>query len=136
MGSDANKTIVHRLVNEFLNKHDLAVADEIFAGDLIDHQAATAASGRDNVKRFVAGLFEAFPDLKCEITHLVSEGDTVCVWVTGRGTHRGEFAGVSPTGRSVTILGTSIMRIANGKIAERWNITDMAGLMQQLTPAT
>jgi predicted ester cyclase len=34
----------------------------------------------------------------------------------------------------VTILGTSIVRIADGKIAERWNITDMAGLMQQIAP--
>ena len=48
-------------------------------------------------------------------------------------THRGEFRGAAPTGRSVTILGTSIMRIADGVIAERWNITNIAGLMAQLT---
>lgn len=132
MSIDSNKAIVHRLVNDFLNKHDLLVADEIFAEDLIDHQAGADAAGRESVKRFVSGLWESFPDLRCEISHLVSEGDMVCVWVTGRGTHQGAFRDIAPTGRSVTILGTSIMRIEHGVIAERWNITDMAGVMAQL----
>jgi steroid delta-isomerase-like uncharacterized protein len=132
MPRDANKAIVRQLVDGFLNAHDLAVADEIFAEDLIDHQAGGSA-GRESVKRFVSGLWESFPDLHCEIDHLVSEGDMVCVWVTGRGTHRGAFRGIAPTARSVTINGTSIMRIADGVIAERWNITDMEGLMAQLT---
>jgi len=98
MGIEENKAIVHRLVGDFLNKHDLSVADEIFADDLIDHQAAITATRRANVKQFVAGLFEAFPDLRCEITHLIGEGHNVCVNVIGRGTHRGEFRGVAPTG--------------------------------------
>jgi len=135
MGIDENKAIVRRLVGDFLNKHDLAVADEIFADGLIDHQGAVAATGRESVKQFVGGLFDAFPDLQCEIAHLIAEDDKVCVNVIGRGTHRGEFRGIAPTGRSVTILGTSIMRIADGKIAERWNVTDTAGLMQQLEPS-
>ncbi len=135
MGIDENKAVVRRLVDDFLNKHDLAAADEIFADGLIDHQGSVTATGRENVKQFVGGLFEAFPDLQCEIAHLIAEGDKVCVNVIGRGTHRGEFRGIGPTGRAVTILGTSIVRISGGKIAERWNITDMAGLMQQLAPA-
>jgi steroid delta-isomerase-like uncharacterized protein len=135
MGIEENKAVVRRLVSDFLSKHDLAAADDIFADGLIDHQGPVTAIGRENVKQFVAGLLQAFPDLQFEIGHLIAEGEKVCVNVIGRGTHRGEFRGVAPTGRPVTILGTSIMRIADGKIAERWNITDMAGLMQQLAPA-
>ena len=134
MGIEENKAIVRRLVGDFLSKHDLAAADDIFADGLIDHQGAVTATGRETVKQFVGGLFAAFPDLQCEIAHLIAEGDKVCLNVIGRGTHRGEFRGVAPTGRAVTILGTSIVRIADGKIAERWNITDIAGLMQQIAP--
>ena len=134
MGIEDNKAIVRRLVGDFLSKHELAAADDIFAEGLIDHQGAVTATGQENVKQFVGGLFAAFPDLQFEIGHLIAEGDKVCLNVIGRGTHRGEFRGVAPTGRAVTILGTSIVRIADGKIAERWNITDIAGLMQQIAP--
>jgi steroid delta-isomerase-like uncharacterized protein len=133
MPADEHRAIIDRLINDFLNAHDLSAADEIFAEDLIDHQASVTAHGRETVKGFVGGLFRAFPDLHVELNHSLSDGDKICVYVTGRGTHRGEFAGVAPTGRSITLLGMSVMRIANGKVAERWNITDMAGLMQQLT---
>jgi len=127
-----SRAVVQRLVGDFLNKHDLSVADEIFADDLIDHQSGADAVGRGNVKQFVGALFNAFPDLRCEIAQLIAEGDMICAYVIGRGTHRGEFRGVAPTGRSVTIYGTSVMRVAEGKIAERWNVTDIDGLMRQL----
>ena len=135
MGIEENKAVVRRLVDDFLSKHDLAAADDIFSEGLIDHQGAVTTTGRENVKQFVGGLFQAFPDLQFEIGHLIAEGEKVCINVIGRGTHRGDFRGVAPTGRAVTILGPSIVRIADGRIAERWNITDMAGLMQQLEPA-
>jgi steroid delta-isomerase-like uncharacterized protein len=136
MSRDGNLAIVGRLINDFLNKHDFSAADEIFAEDLIDHQAAVDAVGRENVKRFVGGLWESFPDLQCELSHVLSDGNKVCVYVIGRGTHKGEFLGIAPTGRPVTLLGVSVMRIADGRIAERWNITDMAGLRAQLEGAT
>jgi hypothetical protein len=51
---------------------------------------------------------------------------------TWRGTHRGEFQGISPTGKQVMVTGISIYRTAGGKIAEEWWQEDMLGLMQQL----
>ena len=49
-----------------------------------------------------------------------------------RGTHRGELTGIPPTGKQVTLKGAAILRISNGKIAERWAEYDNLGLMQQL----
>lgn len=135
MSRDANLAIVDRLVNDFLNKHDLSAADQLFAEDLIDHQGATDNVGRETVKRFVSGLWDSFPDLHCQLSHVLSDANKVCVYVVGQGTHKGEFLGIAPTNRAVTLLGVSVMRIADGKIAERWNITDMAGLRAQLESA-
>lgn len=56
---------------------------------------------------------------------------------TGRGTHRGEFMGIAPSGRQIVVRGNGIARFANGKIAEVQENFDFWGLLRQLgtTPA-
>ena len=49
-----------------------------------------------------------------------------------QGTHRGEFQGIPPTGKQVTISAIGILRITSGRIAETWLNADFLGLMQQL----
>jgi predicted ester cyclase len=46
------------------------------------------------------------------------EGDRVVERWIGRGTHRSEFQGIPPTGRSVAVPGFDFYRIADGKITE------------------
>jgi predicted ester cyclase len=53
---------------------------------------------------------------------------------TFRGTHRGEFLGIAPTGRSVSFDVIDVVRIADGRIAEHWNVVDLMGLLQQIGP--
>ncbi len=48
------------------------------------------------------------------------------------GTQLGEFNGLAPTGKQVTIYETSIYRIANGKLAEQWGFPDAVSLSAQL----
>ena len=48
------------------------------------------------------------------------------------GTHRGEFWGIPPTGKKVTIDLIDILRITDGQMVEHWNLVDWMGLMQQL----
>ena len=52
--------------------------------------------------------------------------------MTYRGTHKGEFFGVSATNREVTARTIGIVRIADGKIVEEWENMDEMGFMQQL----
>jgi predicted ester cyclase len=59
----------------------------------------------------------------------------VAVRTTFKGVHKGEFFGVAPTGKDVTMPITLIYRIAGGKIAEHWMNADLLGLMQQLGAA-
>jgi predicted ester cyclase len=63
---------------------------------------------------------------------LVAEGDMVVVHETYRLRHKGEFQGISPTGKEVSITGTEIYRIADGKFVGQWVEGDMLGLLQQL----
>lgn len=67
-----------------------------------------------------------------QIEDMLVDGDKVAVRTTFRGTHTGDFFGIPPTGKSVTVSGTHILRIADGKIAEHWGNNDDLGLMRQL----
>lgn len=78
-------------------------------------------------------FFEAaFPRYELIADDMIAEGDKVAVRATFRGTHRGEFFGIDPTGKTVSIPVMLIYRIADGKIVEHWMNADQLSLMQQL----
>ncbi|MBI4581940.1 MAG: ester cyclase [Planctomycetes bacterium] len=62
----------------------------------------------------------------------IAEGDKVATRYTGTWTHRGEFMGIPPTGKDVTVTRIEILRIADGKFVEHWESFDQLGLLQQL----
>lgn len=132
MSLEENKSIASRIVYEFVNTGNTAVADELFAPDLIDHRPGQGDGDRESTKQFLASLRTAFPDLKFAIEHVFSEKDMVVVHVLAQATQRGEFMGIPPTGKKAIIRGTTILRIANGRAVERWNIVDTFGVMKQL----
>ncbi len=130
--SRENKTIVRQTIEDVWNRRNLDVVDERFASDYIGHTFAEI-HGPDGVKeRFVSPLSRAFPNLRFTIDDEIAEGDRVVQRWTARGTHDGEFQGILPTGKDVTITGISLFRVANSKIVEGWTNADMMGLMQQL----
>lgn len=73
-----------------------------------------------------------FPDWHSDIHMLVAEGDVVVESFTASGTHEAEFMGVPPTGRTVTLRGINIFRIADGRIVEAWSRLDDLGILHQL----
>ncbi len=133
MSLDANKALVRRLIEEDLNRGDPAVADEIVAEDFVDHTNPPGLQhGRESHKQIVALFHAAFPDVTWTIEDMLAEGDKVVIRAPMRATHQGEFFGIPPTGKQVSISGIHILRIANGKIAEHWGNNDDLGLLQQL----
>jgi len=133
MSAEENKAKVRRLIEEFINKGNLAVADEIFATNFVNHSpAAGTTPDRHGIKQYITMLHTAFPDFHCAIEDLIAEGDRVVVRLMCRGTHRGEFMGISSTGKQGSVTAISILRFAGGKVVERWNSTDNLGLLQQL----
>lgn len=120
----ANKNIFKRFVGEVLNHGHLNVVDEIFSEDF--------AGGLDNLKALIQDFRRAFPDLEVVIEDLVGEGDRVADRLINRGTHQGVFLGLQPTGVKATWSAIGFCRIQDGKIRERWQCRDTAGLLDQL----
>jgi len=131
---ERNKRIVRRFVEEFQSGADETVADQILADDFVDRSPFPGVSpDREGVKRLFGALRAAFPDLRAEIHDQLAEGDRVATRKTFRGTHRGEFLGIPPTGQAVAFDVIDFVRMeSNGRIAEQWNVVDLMGLMQQL----
>jgi predicted ester cyclase len=49
-----------------------------------------------------------------------------------RGTHEGEFGGIAPTGSPIALQGIAIYRVNGGKLMERWVVSDLHGLLQEI----
>jgi predicted ester cyclase len=70
------------------------------------------------------------------VEDIIAEGDKVVIRFTSTGTQEGEFAGIAPTGKKVTIREVAIFRLADGKIVEQWGMPDIHGLLEQLKADT
>jgi steroid delta-isomerase-like uncharacterized protein len=134
MSAEENKALVRRYAEEVVNRRNLDLLDEIFAPEFVLYGAdPDQVSGVEDLKQFFVMLRSGFPDFQGTIEDLfAAEGDKVVLRFTFRGTHQGEFMGVGPTGKQVTMPGIDIFRIGDGKIVELWGQEDMLGMMQQL----
>ena len=110
------------------------MVDGIVSGDCIFHMPDEAdnVEGPAQLKRHIAELRMAFPDVLHVVEDTVAEGDKVAVRVTWRGTHTGEYGGIAPTGQQVSFTVMGILRVSGGNVVQGWFDYDALGFMQQL----
>ena len=131
--TENNKAMDLRFATEVLSEHNLDVLTELVAEDFIEQNPPPGQGpGREGLRQFLAQLFDAFPDLSWRVEEMVAEGDRVASWSTWKGTHRGTFMGLPPTGRTVSVEAWTMDHFRDSKVAESRIIMDMMGLMQQL----
>jgi predicted ester cyclase len=78
------------------------------------------------------GFRKAFPDVTITVEDILAEGDLVAFRSTMRGTHSGEFLGIPPTGKAITVGLVDVIRVADGKFMEQWGGPDLFDLLRQL----
>jgi len=129
MDSDP-KVVVKRFYDGVYPTWKPEALDEVIASNFRGH--AGAGADLPQLKESISSFKGAFPDLDVDVVHLVREGDMVSAWVTYTGTHQGEFAGVSGSGRDIKIAGWDLFRVENGKVAELTQYCDLFTLMNQI----
>jgi len=134
MSAEANKAAFRRIPEEIINTGNFDLADELFAPDYIEHVVTPPGTppGIAGFKAYFTMLRAAFPDLHYTVEAVLAEGDLAAGHITARGTHRGEFLGIAPTGAQVSWGETHIGRFENGKLIEHWGDSDDLGRFQQL----
>jgi predicted ester cyclase len=137
-----NKAIVGRWFTGFWGEnYNPRIVDELAAPDmLLQYSLHSPRRGRVDIKAFMSGFREAFPDLNFWGTaDLIAEGDYVVGRWEGGGTHTGPafsdfLIGSLPaaTGRKMRFTGTTVLRIEDGRIAEEVGLDDGVTALQQL----
>jgi len=127
MPVEENKAISRLVFEEALNQGHLAVADETFSPQFIDHSTPDQIAGSGGVKTYFEQVRSGFPDIHVTIEDIIAEGDKVVVRTTWQGTHLGGYENVEPTGKQVKRTMIQIFRVSDGKILEEWN--EGAGLL-------
>ena len=129
MSIEENKAIERRFF-EAMNQRSTAAIEQILGANFVDNTPGPGATpDLKGYKQFFATAFTAFPDFHSDIEDMVAEGDKIVTRFTARGTHKGEWAGIAPTGKKITIPGMGLHRIAGGKIVENWAYMDISALM-------
>ena len=131
-GEDEKK-VVTRFVEEFKNRANHDIVDELFTADFVHHLTdPRLPPGRDALKLLGQSIVAGFPDVQVPVEDLLVDGDKVIERTTARATHTGEFNGIPATGKQVTWTEIHIYRLVDGKIAEQWSEIDLLGLLVQL----
>jgi predicted ester cyclase len=131
--SEANKSIVNRLYAQ-VNAGELGVVDEVIADSFIEHEEMPGlAPGKEGVRQLFTTFRHAFEGASFEVDDLVAESDTVVAMLRMTGTQRGEFMGVSSTGRTINVGVADRFRVSDGRIVEHWGVMDTGAMMRQLT---
>jgi predicted ester cyclase len=132
MSTNPNKALVRRFYAEVISAGDLSRVEAFIAPEYLDHNAEGAGRGPAVLRAHVEAIRRTFPDFELQIDDIVAEGDKVVTRVSGRGTHKGEWMGVRPTGAVVRVKGINIDRIVDGRIAEHWGEADTVGMLDQM----
>ena len=85
------------------------------------------------LKEHIRGAEAGFPEYELIPSLIVAESELVAARCTFRGVHKGEFAGIQPTGKRVSAALMIFYRIQEGRIVEHWMQMDKRDLIEQLT---
>ncbi|MEW4371818.1 nuclear transport factor 2 family protein [Paenibacillus kandeliae] len=148
----ANKQLVLNMYNDILNGHQLDKADQYLAEDYIQHNPY-AATGREGFVSFFTPFIKENPDYKVNLRGMIGQGDLVAVFTTPdtaaaatTTTDSNESSSSTESAANTTAATpgavVDIYRIADGKIAEHWDVSQSAGsntdaaALQNLLPST
>ncbi len=129
--SEENKTLARRWIEE-MDKKNFAIIEELATPSSIFYYPGMEPFNREAEQDLMKAFYSAFPDIQHTIHELIAEGDKVVSRVTLRGTHSGDFQGIAPTGKQVTLEFPMIDHIVGGKIQEHRVYYDQLGFLQQL----
>ena len=137
MSEDDNKSVVRRVLEDVFVGGEFDLLDELLTPNFINHNVVgtgeeTRSVGVEAFKREMMGVHSSMSDISIEVIHLLADGDFVMTYAISKGIHSGQFFGLPGTGRSVATPAMSIVRMVEGKMAERWNLIDLYGTLQQI----
>lgn len=126
----ANKELVRRFYKEVYGDWNMALVDAVVSPRFVSHDWPEGGpTGPKAFHDYYSAIRAAVPDARYVVDDLIAEGDRVVVRWRMLGTHERAFGGIPPTGRAITLKGIAVYRLEEGKLVERWVVSDVYGLL-------
>ncbi len=128
MSTDANKELVRRFINEAINTGNIEIINDFVAPNYTEiHEGTKYPIGIEGAKEHIIGVRQTYPDLHLTIDNQIAEGEWVATCITARGTHKGVWLNIKPTGKILTYTGVNVDRVVNGRIVEHGGAANLLG---------
>jgi steroid delta-isomerase-like uncharacterized protein len=131
-----SKHLMERFVG-FINTASETLADELISPKAIFHVPGRSEplTGPAGYLEIIGMMRSGFPDIQWTLEETITEGGNVAARFTMRGTHRGSFFGVPPTGKKIAVQAMNFYQWSNGQIVAERGQPDLLGLLQQIGAA-
>lgn len=131
--TDAEESVVWRWLAAG-DAGDLDAFDDLLHPDVIVHApAGLSTRGAAEEKAVWREARSAITDLRHSVQEVLVDGDVEMARVVVTGAMASDFAGVAATGRRFRIDQAVITHLRDGKVAEAWEIADIAALKEQVS---
>ena len=132
MMAEQNKALVLQFYKAF-DDRKMDQALDLLAPNFVAHLAGIPEPlNGEGFKQFGMSFYLAFSQGQHNFDEVIVSNDRVVTCGTFTATHLGEFQGLPPTGKQISLSIMHIDRVEDGKIVEHWGQGDALGLMQQL----
>jgi predicted SnoaL-like aldol condensation-catalyzing enzyme len=127
-----NVTLVETALQVVFNEHRVDQIDRYFSADFVQHSPLVADAGREGLKQWLARTVEAIPDLAYDSTQVLVDRDRVITFSTVTGTIQRDLPeyGIKANGQQLNVATAHIFRVADGMIAEHWEVVDTGPLVR------
>jgi steroid delta-isomerase-like uncharacterized protein len=136
MSTESIDAVMKRFV-EFINTADEQLARQVIAPEA-EFDAPTHGEplrGPAGYLELLAMLRNGFPDIHWTLEETITEGDKVAARFRMEGTHRGDFFGITPTGKTISVRALNFYQLADGQIVREQGQPDLLGILRQIGAA-
>lgn len=128
VSSDENKELLRCYYEDVVSTGAVDDVPGFVSPDYVEvHDNTRHAIGVEGAKAHIRGVRHTYPDLRLTVEQQIAEGEWVATRVTMRGTHRGEWLGIKPTGQRIEVAAVNIDRVVDGRIVEHGGAANLLG---------
>jgi len=129
----SGKPVPLQFFETYGNRHDVEGSAPLFADDVtIYSPVGPSPMTLETYKQAGYAYLAGFPDLQVTVVEQLEDGNKVVSRVVWSGKHTGVLNGIPPTDRSFCSSSIFIDTVMDGKITERYEVSDLLSMMQQL----
>lgn len=130
----ANKAVVEKFVQEFKNKANFSIVDELYAHDAKVHLPLPVPQNTEGLKIGGQAVSASFSQIKVTLQDIITKDDKVVERSTVTAVNSGPFNGIPATNKPVNWTEIHVYQLKDGKIIEQWSEINIAAILAQVSP--